>query len=146
MPGRRTSTTVLAEGDGMAATYGGSEEIDELQAAGLRALSSPHRVRLIHLLTGGPREVHEIALALGLGQTATSQHLAALRAAGLVEATRDGRSVAYRLADPDIAAACALMRNVLVRRLDRLGHLAAAARRADPVPGRQAHVLEGVRR
>ena len=29
---------------------------------------------------------------------------------------------------------------------DRLGHLAAAARRADPVPGRQAHILEGVHR
>jgi ArsR family transcriptional regulator len=126
--------------------FSGSEEIDELQAAGLRALSSPHRVRLIHLLVEGPREVREIGAALGLGQTATSQHLAALRAAGLVEATRDGRTVAYRLADPDIATACGLMRNVLVRRLDRLGHLAAAARRAGSLDARPARLLEGAHR
>jgi ArsR family transcriptional regulator len=130
----------------MSVAYSGSEEIDELQAAGLRALSSPHRVRLIHLLTEGPREVHEIGLALGLGQTATSQHLAALRAVGLVEATRDGRSVAYRLADPDIAVACALMRNVLVRRLSRLGHLATVARRAGSLPVAPERLLEGVHR
>lgn len=130
----------------MSAAYSGSEEIDELQAAGLRALSSPHRVRLIHLLVGGPREVHDIGVALGLGQTATSQHLAALRAAGLVEATRDGRSVAYRLADPDIAVACGLMRNVLVRRLDRLGHLASVARRAGSLDVGAARILEGSRR
>ena len=126
--------------------YSGSEEIDELQAAGLRALSSPHRVRLIHLLVDGPREVHDIGDALGIGQTATSQHLAALRAAGLVEATRDGRSVAYRLADPDIAIACGLMRNVLVRRLDRLGHLAAAARRAASLDVHPVQLLEGANR
>jgi DNA-binding transcriptional ArsR family regulator len=44
-----------------------------------------------------------------------------------VEAIRDGRTVRYRLADPQILAACELMRAVLVRRLSRLGDLAAAA-------------------
>jgi DNA-binding transcriptional ArsR family regulator len=44
-----------------------------------------------------------------------------------VEAVRDGRSVRYRLADPQILAACEVMRAVLVRRLSRLGDLAAAA-------------------
>ena len=40
-----------------------------------------------------------------------------LRAAGLVEAERDGREVRYRLADPDVIVACAIMRGVLERRL-----------------------------
>ena len=111
-------------------TIGVSDEIDELQAASLRALSSAHRVHLIHLLIGGPREVREIGAALGLGQAATSQHLAALRTVGLLEATRDGRTVSYRLADPDIATACTLMRGALVRRLARLGRVAAAATRS----------------
>ena len=111
-----------------------NDEMDDLQATTLRALASAHRVRLIHLLIGGPREVREIAAALGLGQATTSQHLAALRSVGLVEATRDGRLVAYRLADPDIAVACTLMRGVLVRRLARFGRVAAAAARAPRLP------------
>ena len=50
-----------------------------------------------------------------------------LRAAGIVEAERDGRQVRYRLADPDVMVACALMRSVLERRLTRLGDMAASA-------------------
>lgn len=109
---------------------GFNDEIDEIQATSLRALASPHRVRLVHLLIDGPREVRDIAAALGLGQAPTSQHLSALRSVGLVEASRDGRLVTYRLADPDIARACTLMRAVLVRRLTRLGRVAAAEARA----------------
>ena len=49
----------------------------------------------------------------------------------LVEAVRDGRTVSYRLTDPQILDACGLMRAVLVRRLSRLGDLAAAVH--DPI-------------
>ncbi|HLB44181.1 MAG TPA: metalloregulator ArsR/SmtB family transcription factor [Candidatus Limnocylindrales bacterium] len=104
-----------------------TEDLDELQASVLRALSSRARLRFIHALATGPCEVHDLADALGLSQAATSQHLAALRSAGVVEATRDGRVVEYRLSDPDLAAACDLFRAVLVRRLTHLGDLAANA-------------------
>jgi hypothetical protein len=49
-----------------------------------------------------------------------------MRNVGLVEAIRDGRSVSYQVSDPQVLAACDLMRAVLVRRLSRLGDLAAA--------------------
>lgn len=104
-----------------------ADDIDELQALLLRTLASAHRLRIIHRLGMGPCEVHEIADGLGMSQAAASQHLAAMRSVGLVEPSRDGRVVRYRLTDPDILAACALMREVLVRRLSRLGDLAAAA-------------------
>jgi ArsR family transcriptional regulator len=107
------------------------DEIDLIQTTLLRALASPHRLRIVHLLGEGPREVHELASELDLGQATVSQHLAAMRSVGLVEADRDGRSVRYRLADPQILAACGLMREVIVRRLSALGSLAAAARRID---------------
>ena len=126
-------------------TFGVNAEIDELQATSLRALSSAHRVRLVHLLIGGPREVRDIGAALGLGQAATSQHLSALRSVGLLEATREGRSVTYRLADPDVATACQLMRGVLVRRLARLGRVAAAAARIPARPVATAPDVEGIR-
>ena len=121
------------------------EELDDLQAASLRSLSSPHRVRLIHLLAAGRREVRDIADRLGMSQATASQHLAALRAAGLVEARRDGRNVAYELADPDIALACSLMREVLVRRLrrlGRLGQLAAATSRPTVATAVEPRLLE----
>jgi DNA-binding transcriptional ArsR family regulator len=95
-----------------------THDIDELQASMLRSLASAHRLRILHLLGAQLFEVNEIARDLGLNQAAVSQHL---------EAIRDGRTVRYRLADPQILAACELMRAVLVRRLSRLGDLAAAA-------------------
>jgi len=104
-------------------------EIDEIQTSLLRALASPHRLRIVQLLGAREREVNELARELGLGQAAVSQHLGSMRAVGLVEATRDGRSVRYGLTDPEILEACELMRAVLVRRLSSLGNLADAARR-----------------
>jgi DNA-binding transcriptional ArsR family regulator len=102
-------------------------EIDRIQIGFIRALAGQYRIRIVHLLGAGPMEVHDLAGRLGLPQATVSQNLAAMRAAGLVESTRDGRSVRYRLADPQILDACELMRDVIVRRLSAFGTLAAAA-------------------
>jgi DNA-binding transcriptional ArsR family regulator len=102
-------------------------EIDLIQIGLIRALAGTHRLRIIHLLGPGPLEVRELAQVLELPQATVSQNLAAMRAAGLVDATRDGRVVRYRLADPEILEACDLMRKVIVRRLSAFGNLAAAA-------------------
>lgn len=102
-------------------------DIDELQVSMLRTLASTHRLAILHLLGERPCEVNEVARALGLSQVAASQNLGAMRMAGLVEAIRDGRTMTYRLIDPQVLQACNLMRGVLVRHLARLGELAAAA-------------------
>ena len=107
------------------------DDIDELQASLLRSLASAHRLRILHLLGQRPYEVNEVARELGMSQATASQHLGAMRGAGLVEAVREGRTVSYRLTDPQILDACGLMRAVLVRRLSRLGDLAAAVH--DPI-------------
>lgn len=107
--------------------FGATDDIDAIQASLLRTLASGHRLRLIHALGSGPMGVSELARELGLTQVATSQHLATMRSAGLVTADRDGRAVRYRLTDPEILEACGLMRTVLLRRLARLGSLAAEA-------------------
>jgi DNA-binding transcriptional ArsR family regulator len=104
-----------------------THDIDELQASLLRSLASAQRLRILHLLGERSLEVHDLAHELGMSQAAASQHLGAMRAVGLVEAAREGRTVRYRLSDPQILVACGLMRAVLVRRLSRLGDLAAAA-------------------
>jgi ArsR family transcriptional regulator, virulence genes transcriptional regulator len=103
------------------------DEITILQAEILKTLASPRRIEILHALANGPTEVGRLAEAIGASQPNVSQHLAVLRAAGVVEAERDGREVRYRLADPDVMVACSLMRAVLERRLTRLGQMAASA-------------------
>lgn len=104
-----------------------SDGIYAMQASLLKTLASPRRLELVHYLgESGPVEVRKLADHFGTTQPAISQHLAALRGAGLVEAVRDGREVRYQLADPEIVAACGLMRQVLIRRIARLGDLAAS--------------------
>jgi DNA-binding transcriptional ArsR family regulator len=97
-----------------------------LQASLLKTLASPRRLEIVHFLgENGPVEVRKLADHFGSTQPAISQHLAALRGVGIVEAVRDGREVRYQLADPEIVAACSAMRQVLMRRIARLGDLAA---------------------
>ena len=103
------------------------DEITVLQAEVIKTLASPRRLEILHVLASGPIEVGRLADAIGASQPNVSQHLSMLRVAGIVEAERDGREVRYRLADPDVMVACALMRSVLERRLSRLGEMAAKA-------------------
>ena len=103
------------------------DDITNLQAEILKTLASPRRLEILHRLAAGPCEVTRLAAELGASQPNVSQHLALLRATGLVEAERDGREIRYRLVDPDVIVACDLMRRVLERRLSRLGRLAGAA-------------------
>jgi ArsR family transcriptional regulator, virulence genes transcriptional regulator len=113
-----------------ACAYVDSQRMDEitiLQAEILKTLASPRRLEILHVLARGPIEVGNLAEAIGATQPNVSQHLGVLRAAGIVESERDGREVRYRLADPDVMVACAIMRSVLERRLTRLADLTSIA-------------------
>jgi ArsR family transcriptional regulator len=99
------------------------DPIWSLQSEVMKILASPRRLEILHLLADEPKEVGRLADEMGISQPNVSQHLAVMRAAGIVEAERDGREVRYRLTDPDVIAACSLMRGVLMRRLARLGEL-----------------------
>ncbi len=99
------------------------DPIYALQADVLKTLASPRRLEIIHRLSEAPRDVTRLADELGISQPNASQHLAVMRAAGIVEAERSGREVIYRLADPDVVTACAIMRGVLTRRLARLSEM-----------------------
>ena len=92
-------------------------EIDVIQAALIKVLANPYRLRVIEILGRGPLGVNALARELGLAPAATSQHLSAMRGVGLVTAEREGRVVRYAVADPEIRAACELMRGVIGRRV-----------------------------
>jgi ArsR family transcriptional regulator len=96
------------------------DPIYELQADVLKTLANARRLEILHRLADGPCEVGRLASELGLSQPNVSQHLALMRAAGVVVAVRLGREVRYEVSDPDVMVACDLMREVLRRRLTRL--------------------------
>ena len=83
-------------------------------------LAHPRRLEILHVLSEGPLEVGRLASRTGLSQPNVSQHLALLRANGLVDVERNGREVRYRLADPEVMTACEIMRGFLERRVGRL--------------------------
>jgi ArsR family transcriptional regulator len=114
------------------------EPIYELQADILKTLANPRRLEMAHLLAEEPMTVGRLADRLGLAQPNVSQHLALMRAAGVVDAERDGREIRYRIADPDIIAACRLMRAALQRRLTRLVELSTRVSDA-PTPVAAGH-------
>lgn len=63
----------------------------------LRTLASPHRLMIVCRLIEGDQCVGGLAAELGLQQTLVSQHLAILRRQRIVEASRAGQTIRYRL-------------------------------------------------
>ena len=116
------------------------DSIYALQAEVLTTLASPRRLEIIHVLAAGPCDVGRLADELGISQPNASQHLAVMRAAGVVESERMGREVIYRLADPDVVVACGVMRGVLMRRLARLSEISDRAE-AEEAPSSSAAPL-----
>jgi DNA-binding transcriptional ArsR family regulator len=68
-----------------------------------RALGDPTRRAVYERLTAGERSVSELRQGLPISQPAVSQHLAALKAAGLVGERREGRKVFYRIEPQGLA-------------------------------------------
>jgi DNA-binding transcriptional ArsR family regulator len=60
-------------------------------------LADPTRVRMLWALRDAELDVASLAAAAGCRPTVASQHLAKLRFAGLVEGTRQGQRVVYRI-------------------------------------------------
>src|SRR6478735_9062457 len=74
-----------------------------IEAELFRVLADPTRRALFERLVGHEMSVSDLREGLSVTQPAVSQHLAALRAAGLVEERREGRFSYYR-ANPEALA------------------------------------------
>jgi ArsR family transcriptional regulator len=73
-----------------------THDLDTLTAR-FKALSDPHRLRILDRLRGGEHCVCELTDVLDAGQSLLSFHLKALKDAGLVTDRRDGRWMHYAL-------------------------------------------------
>lgn len=68
----------------------------------LRALAHGARLMVLCQLAGGEKSAGELQADSELSQSAFSQHLARLRADGLVGTRRDGTTIYYRIADSNV--------------------------------------------
>ena len=66
----------------------------------LKLLASEQRLMLLCRLVEGEASVGVLAEHAKLAQSAASQHLAKMRAEGLVATRREAQTIYYRLADP----------------------------------------------
>lgn len=78
-------------------------ESKALEAEGfLKAFANRHRLMIMCQLKDTEKSVTSLQEAVGLSQSAMSQHLARLRADDLVKTRRKAQTIYYSLASPDV--------------------------------------------
>ena len=107
--------------------------VHELLARLGRALAAPARIAIMDVLAQAPRSVEDLAAAIGQSVANTSQHLRILREVRLVDGTRDGLRITYRLASDDVGALLVGLRQLGEAQMAelRLARQAIAAKSAD---------------
>ncbi|WP_110180657.1 ArsR/SmtB family transcription factor [Nocardioides solisilvae] len=85
----------------------------EAKADLFRTLGHPTRVRVLELLVQQPMPVKDLLAEIGVEASNLSQQLSVLRRAGLVTSARQGTTVTYAVASPQIADLLAAGRQIL---------------------------------
>jgi DNA-binding transcriptional ArsR family regulator len=87
-----------------------AETVDPLDAkadevaATLAAMANPKRLLVLCTLLAGEKSVGDLAEIVRLSPAALSQHLGKMRALRLVATRRDGQTIFYSLASPEVRA------------------------------------------
>jgi DNA-binding transcriptional ArsR family regulator len=87
--------------------------------AALNALADPTRRQLIERLKSGPRAVGDLARGVPVSRPAVSQHLAVLKAAGLVRDVADGTRRVYEIDPKGLGAVRAWLDDMWGNALER---------------------------
>lgn len=84
------------------------------EAAGmLKLLANENRLLILCQLAHSLElPVNDLVEAVGLSQSAMSQHLAKMREEGLLATRREAQTVFYRIADPNAARLLALLKDI----------------------------------
>jgi rhodanese-related sulfurtransferase/DNA-binding transcriptional ArsR family regulator len=112
-----------------------------------KALASPQRLEFLDLLAQSERTVESLASEVGASAANASQHLQALRRAGLVQTRKDGLFVYYRIADPSVLQLCAALRTVAEKQYADLDRIVREhfGERSDPEAVRMDELLRRAR-
>jgi len=94
------------------------KKLYEMQAELCKTLSNPKRLEILDILRSRDEiSVNDLAELLEIPKANTSQHLAVLRQARVVNTRKDGINVYYSLRSEKISEACAITRQILMERL-----------------------------
>ena len=85
------------------------EQAARRASALLKALSNEKRLLILCQLSDGEKSVGRLAELVGLKQSPLSQHLARLRAEGLVETRREAQTIYYALHSREAASVIELL-------------------------------------
>lgn len=102
---------------------GDSAVYEQLARIG-KAISTPTRLKLLHLLCHGRRTVQVLAEQAGLSVANASRHLQVLKEARLVESEKEGLYVTYHIADEAVGNFLMALREVAEGRLLELDLIA----------------------
>lgn len=114
MPARRTPAPDQSPSD-----QPRSRPVSEVKAELFKALAHPARIRALEVLRDGERSVSELVPLVGIEASHLSQQLAVLRRAGLVTTRREGTSVIYAIADPQLIELLAAAKRLLIGSLSQ---------------------------
>ena len=96
--------------------FGGTAEQASKAVALLKSLSHEGRLQILCCLVDGERSVTQLAEALNTNPVNVSQQLMRLRAEGVVQTRREGKSVIYSLAREEVARIVTALRDTFCRR------------------------------
>jgi len=102
------------------------QKIFQMQCDICKALGHPLRLAIVDRLHSGEAAASDLIADLEMSKANLSKHISLLAHGGIVESRKEGRQIYYRLTDPEINKACAIMRSILYRRLKEGEKLASA--------------------
>ena len=82
-----------------------------------KAMANPHRLEIIELLAQGEYSVEQISIQTSLSIANASQHLQVLKTAQLVDVTRQGNFILYRLANTNVFKTWKALRDLGLERI-----------------------------
>lgn len=95
--------------------FGGAPEEAARAVALLKSLSHERRLQILCCLVDGELNVTQLAEVLGASPVTVSQQLMRLRAEGIVQTRRDGKSVIYALAREEVTAIVTALRDTFCK-------------------------------
>jgi ArsR family transcriptional regulator len=96
-----------------------TDEALALVARRFAVLAEPTRLRLLHLLFAGEKNVNALVELTGGTQANVSRHLQTLTQAHLLTRRKEGLQVFYAIADPTIFQLCELVCGSLEKQLNQ---------------------------
>lgn len=82
-----------------------------------KVFSNSTRLEILNLLRDKEMSVTELIKKTKLSQANISQHLGIMKSKGIVESSRKGKNIYYKLTNPKIIKAFDIIREVLVKKL-----------------------------